>query len=270
MIANKKIAFSDFELEYNIQGEGTPVFFIHGFGETYHVWERQINFLKNNFKLITCNLPGTQCSDFLGEATQSLEGFAQCIKKIVEAENIHSFVLIGHSMGGYVALSYQDLFPKDLIGLGLIHSTCFPDTDTKKENRKKAISFLKNHGSEAFLKQAFPDLFLNKGQGLENIEQLVNNGKITHEKILCSYYEAIMQRPNRVKTIKNLSFPLLFIAGKNDTLIPLIDSLSQSYLAPITFLKILEKSAHMGMLEETEIINETLLKYLTYINQFNK
>ena len=270
MIPVKKVAFSNFELEYRMEGEGAPIFFIHGFGETYQVWEQQMNFLKNKFKVINCNLPGTQCSDFLEEPPPSLEDFARCIKKVVEAENIHSFILIGHSMGGYVTLAYQDLYPKDLSGIGLIHSTCFSDTNTKKDNRKKAISFLQNHGSEAFLKQAFPDLFLNKERNRKNIERLVNNGKITHEKTLCTYYEAIMQRPNRVDTMKRLTIPLLLIAGKNDPLIPIADSLSQSYLAPITFLKLLDNSAHMGMLEETEIINEMLLKYLTYINQFNK
>lgn len=266
----KIIAFSNFDLEYIIVGEGLPVFFIHGFGETYHIWNTQLDALKNKYKVIACNLPGTGHSDFFENTTPTLENYAQAIKKIVETENIHSFILIGHSMGGYITLAYLELFQKDLIGVGFIHSTCFPDTDAKIKKRKKSITFLQSQGSEAFLKQAFPDLFFNKENNQMHIEALVNHGKKTHAITLCSYYKAIMHRPNRIKLLEKIKIPVLFVAGQNDSLIPLGESLEQSYVAPITFFKILKKAAHMGMIEESEVLNETLVNYLTYVNHFNK
>lgn len=270
MLPTKRITFSNLEIEYIIVGKGLPVLFIHGFGETYHVWSNQIEVLKNNYQVIACNLPGTSSSEKHLNTSITLQDMSKCIKQLMTSEHIEKFVLLGHSMGGYVSLAYQHLYPNDLIGLGMIHSTSFADTEQKINARKKSISFIKTQGAEPFLKQSFPELFHDKIKNRTTIESLLYHSKTIPLSTLCGYYEAIMQRPNRINSLKNINIPVLFIAGQHDTLIPLEESLIQCHLPSRSFLKILEHSSHLGMLEQPDEFNEILTTFLDYIHQFNK
>ena len=69
--------------------------------------------------------------------------------------------IIGHSMGGYIALAFAEKYPDLLNGLGLFHSTAYADDEVKKETRRKGIEFIKNNGVELFLKSTTPNLFSN-------------------------------------------------------------------------------------------------------------
>lgn len=79
---------------------------------------------------------------------------------------------------------------------------------------------------------------------------------------LVSYYEAMMQRPDRTEILANATVPVLFIMGKYDTAIPLEDLLKQCHLPEKSYIHILQKSGHMGMLEEAEKCNLVLERFL--------
>ncbi len=173
-------------------------------------------------------------------------------------------VLIGHSMGGYIALAFAEKYPEYLNGLGLFHSTAYPDTEEKKAARQKGIQFIKEHGAFEFLKTANYNLFsqLSKDKMPQLIDEFIGSLRNFTAKALVSYYEAMMKRPERIATLKNLQIPMLFIAGKYDNAIPLNDILDQCHLPEISYFHILAESGHMGMIEETEKSNRILNDYL--------
>ena len=62
-------------------------------------------------------------------------------------------------MGGYIALEYISRYSNDVSGLGLFHSTATADSDEKKAERLKTIQFIEKHGTEAFIKNFYPNMF---------------------------------------------------------------------------------------------------------------
>ena len=114
-------------MHYTIYGKGLPVVLIHGFAEDATVWRFQVDHLKDNYRLIVPDLPGSGQSTILKKERISMEDYAACIKTILAAENIEQCVMIGHSMGGYITLAFADKYPAQLQSFGLFHSSAYPD-----------------------------------------------------------------------------------------------------------------------------------------------
>jgi pimeloyl-ACP methyl ester carboxylesterase len=248
---------------YRLLGKGRPVMLIHGFGEDGEAWKNQYDSLKNDFLLIIPDLPGSGKST-MADGPWTMERFADLIKKIIEKENLSKIILIGHSMGGYIALAFAEKYPDSLNGFGLFHSTAYPDNEEKKQTRRKGIGFIKEHGGYEFLKTSTPNLFSSrfKDQNKEFIDEFIGSLRNFKGEALVSYYEAMMQRPERINVLKNMKLPVLFIMGKYDNAIPLKDGLEQCHLPQLSYIHILQNSGHMGMLEEVEKANKALQQYL--------
>jgi pimeloyl-ACP methyl ester carboxylesterase len=264
---------------YRLGGKGMTVVFIHGFGEDGNVWKNQIDFFQNNFHLIVPDLPGSGKSEMIDD--MSMEGMAEVIKSIIDNETgvyraESSQVppsggtrgVIGHSMGGYIALAFAEKYPDYLKGLGLFQSSSYPDTEEKKAARRKGIEFIKAHGAFEFLKTSVPNLFspLTREEKPELVDEFLNSLHNFKAGALVSYYEAMMKRPDRRAVLKRTNVEVMLIAGEFDSAVPLHDSLLQAVLPGLLYFHILKKSGHMGMLEEAENSNRLLQEFLTDLN----
>lgn len=264
---NYSIKYKDSTIHYAITGKGFPVMLLHGFGEDSRVWSNQIRYLADQFTLIVPDIPGSGKSDRL-TGINSMEAYAECINAILENEKIDQLVMIGHSMGGYITLAFQEMFPDKLISFGLFHSSAFADDEAKKEARSKSIDFIQANGALAFLKTSTPGLFMNAEKSENDIQQLLEKGKSFTKEALIVYYEAMIARPDRTKLLKDAKIPVLIIAGEHDKAVPFELSLKQSHMPSNCSFNVLRNSAHMGMLEETEASNLILANFLqnTLIN----
>jgi pimeloyl-ACP methyl ester carboxylesterase len=258
----KSLTVNNKKLSYALYGSGAPVVLLHGFAEDHEVWKNQVAVLEKIYTVIVPDLPGSGASDKLDET--SMESMAESVKSILENEKIDQIALIGHSMGGYVALAFAEKYPQFLKGLGLFHSTAFPDTEEKKETRRKSIEFIEKNGAFLFIKQTTPNLFTEnyKSKNSDKVVTFIEHLKDFDPESLVAYYHAMIARPDRTLILKNFSKPVLLIIGKNDNAVPYKDSLALSHLSSTTYVTILEHSAHMGMMEEISRSNEALESYL--------
>ena len=259
---DKTILYQNKKIFYRSIGKGDPVMFVHGFGEDGNVWDKQIEFLKDKYWLLVPDLPGSGKSEMIND--MSMEGMAEVLHSIIHEENIETCTVIGHSMGGYVTLALVDHYWNHVNAFGLFHSTAFPDTEEKKETRKKGIEFITQHGAFEFLKTSTPNLFSpnSKSQIPNSINEFILKLKHLTADALIAYYKAMMERPDRTSVLKNTKNPVLFIAGEYDNAVPLNDVLKQSYLPEKSYIHILKNSGHMGMMEETEKANRILEEFL--------
>ena len=263
-MTEKYIHFNASRIYYRVSGNGFPVILIHGFGEDGNVWEQQISCLKDHFQLIIPDLPGSGKSEMTGD--MSIEGMADVIAQIISTEKIKKLAVIGHSMGGYISLALAEKTPELLSCFGLFHSSAFADSEEKKAARLKSIAFIKNNGAYEFLKTMIPGLFYKGQDGSQPSDpyknSLIENGKAFSTLALVSYYQAMINRPDRTKVLKTFPSPVLFVMGIHDNAIPIQQSLQQCYLPMESHVHILRNSAHMGMLEETERSNQILVQFL--------
>ena len=262
---SKNIKYSDSTIFYRITGKGKPVVLIHGFGEDGNIWDKQVDFLQNQFQLIVPDLPGSGKSGVISsQSAVGMEEYAEIIKAILVEEKIEKSTMLGHSLGGYITLAFAEKYPDMLSSFGLVHSTAFADSEEKKAARLKSIEFIKKYGAYDFLRTTIPGLFSKQWSQdhLPEIETLVEKGKNFSSEALIQYYQAMINRPDRTAVLKNFSKPILFIIGEQDNAVPFAQSMQQCYLPVQSHIHILRNSAHMGMLEETAATNNFLLGFL--------
>jgi pimeloyl-ACP methyl ester carboxylesterase len=262
----KEIIYQHKKIHYQVLGNGNPVLLIHGFGEDRSIWRKQIDFLKEKFKLIIPDLPGSGQSEIIDD--MSIEGMADAMNAILKAEILLSenvkAIILGHSMGGYIGLAFAEKYPEKIKSFGLIHSTAFADSEEKINTRKKGIDFVKKHGAKEFLNTTIPNLFTKDIQekNPDLIAAQIDLSNYLHDEAIIKYYHAMIARPDRTDILKKAAFPVLFIAGENDIAVPLTDILKQCHLPDISYFHTLPKAAHMGMLEEPESFNHILERFL--------
>lgn len=261
-MTNKQIIYKNASVDYRVAGSGNAVMLVHGFGEDSAIWNAFAEQLTAHYTIIVPSLPGTPPSAIISEPLTGLEDYAACLHLILTKENIEVCCLVGHSMGGYTSLAFAEQYPAMLSGLCLFHSSAFADDEEKVKTRKKAIDFIKQKGSHAFLKTSTPGLFADAEKQEAAINALIDKGSAFPAAAVVQYYEAMINRPDRTDVLESIDVPVLFILGQQDKAVPLEQGLKQSHLAKKTFLTILRDSAHMGMLEESEKSFNTLADFL--------
>ncbi|MCX6318535.1 MAG: alpha/beta hydrolase [Bacteroidetes bacterium] len=260
----KQIIHNGSVVHYTVTGTGKPVILLHGFGEDSTVWRYQVPALAEKFRLILPDLPGSGSSPITDD--MSIEGLAEAVHSIIHEEEIDACPVIGHSMGGYVALALAEKYYNHVSALGLFHSTSYADSEEKKAGRLKSIAFIEQHGAFEFLKTATLNLFSQQTKdekpGLIDEQMgLLHNFSAS---ALVKYYQAMMARPDRSAVLKNALIPVLFVIGKYDGAVSPADNLQQSHMPKKSYIHILANSGHIGMLEEsvksTRILEEFLLE----------
>ena len=258
------------QIFYTDNGEGNVIFLIHGFGEDASIWNLQLDFLKLKYRVIIPNLPGTNSSQLIEKNDVTIDDYANCIYHLfLSIENIKAqqISMFGHSMGGYITLAFAKLFPNKLNAFGLIHSTAFADSEEKKQVRLRGIEMMQEYGAYAFLKTTIPNLFSThfKQKNPEIVDELIENGKHFSVAGLQQYYKAIMNRKDTTETLVKSAVPVLFIMGTEDIAAPINDILQQCYLPNKAQIKVLENVGHLGMLEATKTVNETINSFLNNV-----
>ena len=234
-------------LFYKEKGTGFPLFFIHGFCETHEVWKELTDRLSTKFRTISVDLPGFGKSNAI-PPQYSIEAAAESVLGLIRKKlRTDACVILGHSMGGYVSLAMVEKDPTLFRGMGLIHSTAYADSDERKLSRNKVIEFVNRHGVEPFIQSFIPPLFTNPVN--PHIPTTVALASKTSLSTLISYTEAMRDRPERIHVIEAFQKPVLFIAGKSDSVIPVKAVQEQASITEKHTLTIMEGVAHMGMLE---------------------
>jgi pimeloyl-ACP methyl ester carboxylesterase len=220
------------------------VVLLHGFGENPDIWESFIPMLPKQYNFISLDYSKIAFC-------QTIDQYAQWVHTEIEQRKITRFVLIGHSMGGYISLAYAEKHAEYLAGLGLFHSTAFSDSEEKKSSRDKTAAFIKKRGSAAFIDSFLPNMY-NKDfvrkNGVYIRQQLDDNRKLPQDALVQATM-AMKERPDRSNILNKLKVPVLFVVGQKDLFIPFEDALEQIPMIQKPYALILANVAHAGMKE---------------------
>jgi len=254
--------FKQAKIAYTVSGKGRAVVLLHGFLGSSKSWETTKDALSKQFKVICVELPGHGQSDCYGYV-HSMELMAQAVKAVMDNLRLKKYVLIGHSMGGYTGLAFAELFPDFVRGLCLFHSTSYADSEQKKKDRSRAIKIVKsNH--DIYVRATITNLF--NTQQLKQLKKEIsftqNIARKTSKRGIIASLEGMKNRPSRDVVLHFANYPVLFIIGKYDNLLPMQSLLDQAEIAKHKDVLLLEKSGHMGFLEEPEICIKHLKRFI--------
>ena len=251
-------------IAYSDQGNGSPVLLIHGFCETKELWTDFEKTLSISNRVISVDLPGFGESERLIEEGMSIEDLADSVLELLERLNISETVIVGHSLGGYVALAMIEQEPLICKGLCMFHSTAFSDTEEKKENRDKTLDFIKRQGLPSFITAFVPSLFYpeNRERLVKEIQELQDTAITTSEYTVHEITLAMRNRKERIHILESIAVPVLYIIGQDDLAVPFALSEKQMNIAKNSSQLILEKTGHMGMYEKRETTLNALQRFV--------
>lgn len=252
---NGKVFFSD-------TGKGRAVVLLHGFLGTHEIWEQTIKDLSKSYRVIAIDLPGHGSTENFGYV-HTMDLMAKSVKAVLDFLRLKRFVIVGHSMGGYTALAFADLFPDNIRGICLYHSSAYADSDDKKRDRTRSIKVVKaNH--KIYTTEVIRNLFATK-----NLKYLKKElsfaskiaGKTKKQGIIAAL-EGMKDRPDRSVILGLVHYPIMMVIGEHDNVLPAQQLLEQAEKIQNKQVLYLEHDGHMGFLESPKASNKALRQFL--------
>src|SRR3972149_4779485 len=142
-----KALINGWNTSYNIDGNasGQPVVFIHGFPFSQQMWRSQVAELSRDYRVITYDVRGHGKSE-VGDSQFTIEFFVDDLIALLDHLRIEKAVVIGLSMGGYIALRAIERHPERFSALGLCDTRSEADSDEGKVKRSANIKLVKTEG----------------------------------------------------------------------------------------------------------------------------
>ncbi|PVW14130.1 alpha/beta fold hydrolase [Marixanthomonas spongiae] len=241
-------------IHYNVTGTGPTMVLLHGFLERSTMWDRYVPSLSEKFTVITIDFPGHGKSGVIS-GTHTMELMAKVVKSVLNEAGIASATLVGHSMGGYVALAYTELFEAEVEKLILLNSTPLADSEARKQNRKRALKVM-DYNAEAFISMAITNLFPEKSRQhfVSDIEALKNAALQFPVAGIQAAIRGMIDRKDRTDILAHFSKKKTMVCGKEDPLMPIAESKAISEKTNTRFIEL--EGGHMSWLENSyEIYN---------------
>lgn len=212
----KQHIYKNIKVDYTDSGKGTAVVLLHGFLENQQMWHDMIPELTKKYRVITVDLLGhgqTECLGYVHE----MEDQADMIHDVLTRLRIRKAVFIGHSMGGYIALAFAELYPDFMKGLLLMNSTSFADSDERKTNRDRAIKAVKKDYA-TFVRLSIANLFSedNRTHLSNEIEKVKTEALKTPLQGIVAALEGMKIRKDREVLLHFGPYPKLLILGEKD------------------------------------------------------
>lgn len=252
--------FASNGLCYTDKGHGPCLIFLHGFLETSSIWDYYSNYFCKNYRTICIDLPGHGKSKFT-HSFESMEDIADGIYEVLTNLKIAKATIIGHSMGGYVGLSFARLYPEVVSKLILVNSTTYADSLLKQEQRDRTIQLIKRH-KDTFIQLAIKNQFSSQDNILfqERINDLLTKAKTSSENDIITCLKALKNRPDSQDLLYKTNLNIIFILGKKDTIVD-YQMTYQQIPDPQRQLISLE-SGHMPYIESEEELVQALQEAL--------
>lgn len=254
--------FKKGNITFSDTGKGRVVVLLHGFLGSHKIWESTTRNLSKSYRVIAIDLPGHGDSDNFGYV-HTMELMAKAVKAVMDFLRLKKYVIVGHSMGGYTGLAFADLFPDNLKGLCLYHSSAYADSEEKKKDRSRSIKVVKaNH--KIYTTEVIKNLFASKNFKYLK-EEIAFAQKIaahTSKQSIIASLEGMKDRPHRDIILGLAHFPVMMVIGELDNVLPYEQLLEQSELIKDKHILYLEHDGHMGFLESPRKSNQALRKFL--------
>ena len=244
---------------YTDQGSGPALILLHGFLEDLSMWDHIVDSFAHRHRVICLDLLGHGKTENIGYI-HTMEDQAHMLRFLLDELNVSQSTLIGHSMGGYIALAYAELFPDSVKGICLMNSTALADSEEKKHNRVRGIKAVKqNH--KIFIRIAIPNLFSedNRSVFTSEIKEITNTAlKMSQQGIIASL-EGMKIRKDRRQILSKQDKEILMIIGKKDPALDYKSLLEQSKIGGVQ--SVIFEDGHMSHIENESELKQELSKW---------
>jgi 3-oxoadipate enol-lactonase len=253
------------KVHYSVAGpeDGIPVVFIHGFPFSSDMWSAQVAFLNKDFRCITYDVRGHGASE-AGDGQYTLELFVDDLIGLLDHLRIDRAVLVGLSMGGYIALRTVERNPERCRALVLCDTRSEGDSNESKIRRANQGMDVKTKGSSAFasafVKAVFREQsFQTRPLAVERIRQTIER---MSPMAIAGTLTALAARTDTTTSLPKIGVPALVLVGEDDKITPPADARAMQQKIPSAQIHIIPSASHLSNLENEPVFNHHLLEFL--------
>jgi pimeloyl-ACP methyl ester carboxylesterase len=259
----KTITYKNTKISFTDDGKGTAVVLLHGFLENKTMWDKYVLALSKYHRIITIDLLGHGETECLGYV-HTMEDQADMIFAVLISLRIRKIVLVGHSMGGYVALAFAELYPDYVKGLFLLNSSSRADSDERKINRDRAIKAVKQNHTN-FVRISITNLFSEDNREVlaKEIEKVKLQALKTPLQGIVASLEGMKIRKDREVLLHFAPFPIQLVLGKKDGVLIYDDTIDQIEGTKVELTTFTD--GHMSHIENEKELKIVLLEFLKKI-----
>lgn len=246
-------------------GAGTPVLLVHAFPLSARMWEPQIESLGDRWRFIAPDLMGFGGSDAPeDESGYSMDAFADDLAAVLRELGVDRVVLVGLSLGGYVALAFLRKHRSAVSALVLADTRAEADAPENVEKRTTQQGLVREQGPGALTDGLIGALLgeptrEKKPDVVSNVRSLMENPAAGYVGAL----EAMKRRPDSTPDLASIDLPTLIVVGENDTLTPPELSRKMHEHVRDSRLVVIPEAGHLSNLEAPEAFNGALAEFLS-------
>ncbi|WP_396212599.1 alpha/beta fold hydrolase [Flavobacterium sp.] len=257
------IHYKNINVSYSDTGKGTTVVLLHGFLENKLMWNELVPELSLKNRVVSIDLLGhgqTDCLSYI----HTMEDQADMVQAVLHELKIRKAVFVGHSMGGYVALAFAELYPEKIKGLVLMNSTSYADSKERKVNRDRAIKAVKQDYT-TFVRLSIANLFSeeNREKITLQIEKVKLEALKTTLQGIIAALEGMKIRKDREVLLHLTDYPKLIILGKKDGVLNYEENRNQIENTSVELVTF--PDGHMSHIENKEELKLVLKDFLKKI-----
>ncbi len=264
------ISIDGINVHYRDVGKGEAIILIHGTGASLHTWEKWIDILSPEYRVISFDLPGFGLTGPDPNHNYQISRYTAILDSLMVKLKVDSFHIAGNSLGGLVAWRYTTQFPQKILTLNLIDAAGLPQPGKKPPF---IFQLAKLPVLSTLLQKVTPKSIIEK-----SMLDVYKNDQLVTEKLIDRYFELSLREGNRtafvkrmsqlneklvVSDLKNITVPVLIQWGKDDRWIPLANAFEFQKLIPNAEL-IIYDSGHVPM-EENPM--ETVKDYMIFLKK---
>lgn len=238
----------------------TPVVLLHAFPLNADMWEPQRAALGSR-TILTPEFPG-----FGGRPVSEpdLDRFAQVALADVDAAGIERAVVVGLSMGGYVAFRLHALAAERIAGMVLADTRAGADDAAGRAKRTDQAARVRREGvgwlADALLPALLGETTLRQRPTV--VTKAREMMTAANPEGVARALEAMRERPDSTPILVDIRVPTLVVVGEEDTITPVEEARTIAAGVSNGRLAVIPGAGHLSNLEAPERFNEALLGFL--------
>jgi pimeloyl-ACP methyl ester carboxylesterase len=245
---------------YEIHGEGpVAVLFVHAFPLDRRMWTRQIDATKRRARVIAVDLRGFGAASDR-EAPTTIADHADDLAAVLDDTKTERAVLVGCSMGGYVALAFAKAHPDRLAGLFLSDTKAGADGPEAREARAENIERARREGVPAVFEAMLPKV-LPDGAPVARAE-LAQIAAAQPVSGVVAALAAMRDRPDATPVLPTIRVPTRVVVGRRDLATPVAEAELLAREIPGAILSIVEGAGHFPNVERPDAFGAILSEFL--------
>jgi|SRR5579872_5369386 len=261
-----RIAVDDAVIDVVSEGSGDPIVLIHGFPVTRDVWDAQAARLASRMRVIRPDLRGMGRSS-VPDGPYLMETLAGDVAAVLDALGIDRACIVGHSLGGYVAMAFCRMYSERVTRLALVCSRLAADTPEAAKSREELADRVEREDRvepivDSYIPRLFSQCLLEKRSPI--VERARAMSLQNSAAGLASMLRGMAQRVDACDIAEDLQMPVLIVAGGADQVVPPGEAEQMARAFPRANLRMLRGSGHLPMLEEPEALGDLLFGFAAW------